>query len=404
MTMLATTNNSHAANVPLLSHTGVVTTGTRMVGPDILRSLAILLVMLVHLPLNATPGTLVTVREYGWLGVDIFFVLSGYLIGTQLFKEVTRTGAVDFKSFYLRRAFRIFPAFFVVLGLYALVPVLRDNSAMQPLWKFATFTVNLGFDPREGNAFSQAWTLAVEEQFYLVLPLLVLLLYKRVGTGWVLALAGLLTLAGIGLRYVIWDMQVGTLVTEGQLRPAFATYLRDIYYPTYTRLDGLLFGVLLAAARFFKPELCRQYLPPKLTIPSGLIFVITALICFVDRGPLAGQGIFPVFQAQLGAVAGFPLISIGIALLFCAMLDLEHVLSRWPVPGAALVATLSYSLYLTHKSVFHVTRLVVGEENLQGTFGFFAYLIASFVVAAVLWLFVERTFLHLRDKMQSSLN
>ncbi len=401
MTILATTTNSLAGNFSPLSHASVVVTGTRMVGPDILRSLAILLVMLVHLPLNATPGILVTVREYGWLGVDIFFVLSGYLIGTQLFKEVTRTGTVDFKSFYLRRAFRIFPAFFVVLGLYALVPILRDSPAMQPLWKFATFTVNLGFDPRAGNAFSQAWTLAVEEQFYLVLPLLVLFLYKRVGTGWVLGLAGLLTLAGIVLRYAIWDIQVGTLVAEGQFRPAFATYLRDVYYPTYTRLDGLLFGVVLAASRFFKPELCRQYLPPKVTIPSGLIFVIAALICFVDRGPLAGQGIFPVFQAQLGAVAGFPLISIGIALLFCAMLDLEHVLSRWPVPGAALVATLSYSLYLTHKSAFHVMRLVVGEQNLQGSFGFVVYLIASFVVAAVLWFCVERTFLHLRDRLLS---
>ncbi|WCK80381.1 acyltransferase family protein [Agrobacterium fabrum] len=401
MTILATTNNSHAGNFSQLSHASVVAAGSRMVGPDILRSLAILLVMLVHLPLNATPGILVTVREYGWLGVDIFFVLSGYLIGMQLFKEVTRTGAVDFKSFYLRRAFRIFPAFFVVLGLYALVPVLRDNPAMQPLWKFATFTVNLGFDPRAGNAFSQAWTLAVEEQFYLVLPLLVLFLYKRIGTGWVLGLAGLLMLAGVVLRYAIWDIQVGSLVAEGQFRPAFATYLRDVYYPTYTRLDGLLFGVVLAAARFFKPQLCRQYLSPKVTIPSGLIFVIAALICFVDRGPLAGQGIFPVFQAQLGAVAGFPLISIGIALLFCAMLDLEHVLSRWPVPGAALVATLSYSLYLTHKSVFHVMRQLVGEENLQGSFGFVVYLIASFVVAVVLWFCVERTFLRLRDRLLS---
>lgn len=400
MTILATTNNAHMDNFSSLSHTSVVATGTRMVGPDILRSLAILLVMLVHLPLNATPSLLVTVREYGWLGVDIFFVLSGYLIGTQLFREMTRTGAVDFKSFYLRRAFRIFPAFFVVLGLYALVPVLRDNPTMQPLWKFATFTVNLGFDPREGNAFSQAWTLAVEEQFYLVLPLLVLLLYKRIGTGWLLALAGLLTIAGIVLRYTIWDAQVGTLVAEGQFRPAFATYLRDVYYPTYTRLDGLLFGVVLAAARFFKPALCRRYLPPTVTIPSGLIFVIVALLCFVDRGPLAGQGIFPVFQAQLGAVAGFPLISIGIALLFCAMLDLEHVLSRWPVPGAALIATLSYSLYLTHKSAFHVMRLVVGEEHLQGGVGFLAYLAASIAVAAVLWLCVEQPFLRLRDRLR----
>lgn len=402
MTMLAATNHLQVGSPPWQAQVGVVATGTRMVGPDILRSLAILLVMLVHLPLNATPGVLVTVREYGWLGVDIFFVLSGHLIGTQLFKEITRSGAVDFKSFYLRRAFRIFPAFFVVLALYALVPMLRDAPTMQPLWKFATFTVNLGFDPREGNAFSQAWTLAVEEQFYLVLPLLVLMLYGRFGTGWVVALAGILTLSGIVLRYAIWDTQVGVLVADGQFRPAFATYLRDVYYPTYTRLDGLLFGVVLAATRFFKPKLCRQYLPPKVTLPLGLAFVIVALICLAIRGPLAGQGIFPVFQAQLGAVAGFPLISIGIALLFCAMLDLEHVLNRWPVPGAALVATLSYSLYLTHKSAFHVMRLVVGEENLQGSLGLVFYLIASFAVAAVLWFCVERTFLQLRDRMLSS--
>jgi len=402
MTVLAITNNSNAGIASSFSPSSVAAARSRMVGPDILRSLAILLVMLVHLPLNATPGIFVNVREYGWLGVDIFFVLSGYLIATQLFKEATRTDTVDFKSFYLRRAFRIFPAFFVVLGLYILVPVLRDNPAMQPVWKFATFTVNLGFDPREGNAFSQAWTLAVEEQFYLVLPLLVLLLYKRIGTVWVLGLAGTLTLAGILLRYAIWDMQVGTLVEAGEFRAAFATYLRGVYYPTYTRLDGLLFGAVLAAARFFKPELCRQYLPPKVTIPLGLVFVVTALLCFMDRGPLAGQGIFPVFQAQLGAVLGFPLISVGIALLFCAMLDLEHVIGRWPVPGVALVATLSYSLYLTHKSVFHVMRLIVGEGNLQGNFGFVVYLIASLAVAAVLWFCVERTFLHLRNRLLPS--
>lgn len=401
MTMLIINGNPDTGGVSRHSQSSDVATGARMVGPDILRSLAILLVMLVHLPLNATPGVLVTVREYAWLGVDIFFVLSGYLIGTQLFKEIARTGAVDFRSFYVRRAFRIFPAFFVVLGLYAIVPMLRDNPTMQPLWKFATFTVNLGFDPREGNALSQAWTLAVEEQFYLVLPLLVLLLYRRIGTGRALALAGLLALAGGMLRYAIWDVQVGALVAEGQFRPAFATYLRDVYYPTYTRLDGLLFGVLLAAARFFKPELCRQYLPLRVTVPLGLIFVIAALICFVDRGPLAGQGIFPVFQAQLGAVAGFPLISIGIALLFCAMLDLESVLSRWPLPGAAAVATLSYSLYLTHKSVFHLLRLAIGEEKLQGTFGFVAYLVASIGAATLLWFCVERTFLRFRDRLLS---
>ncbi len=153
---------------------------SRAIGPDLLRAAAILLVMLVHLPVEATPSVLLGVRTYGWLGVDVFFVLSGFLIGSQLFKEISRTGRVDIKSFYIRRAFRIFPAFFTVLGLYALFPILRDAPTMQPLWSFATFTVNFNFDPRVGRAFSQAWSLCVEEHFYLTLPILVLLLYRRI--------------------------------------------------------------------------------------------------------------------------------------------------------------------------------------------------------------------------------
>ncbi|KSV84390.1 acyltransferase [Sinorhizobium sp. GL28] len=357
--------------------------------------------MLVHLPVEATPSLLVGVRTYGWLGVDIFFVLSGFLIGTQLFKEVSRTGGVDLKAFYLRRAFRIFPAFFVVLGLYAIFPVLRDAPTMQSVWSFATFTVNFDFDPRVGRAFSQAWSLCVEEHFYLVLPLLVLLLHRRISMGGTLLIAGSMVIAGMILRYAIWENQVGVLVEAGKLREAFAVYLRDVYYPTYTRLDGLMVGVMLAAARFFKPDLCKRYAPPRVALPVGVALVVAALVLFSIRGPLEGTNLFLVFQAQLGTVAGFPLISIGIGFILGAMLDLEPVLRRWPVPGAAVVAALSYSLYLTHKSVFHLDRLIFGEENLQGGFGFVVYLVTSFAAATVLWFCVERTFLLLRDRFLS---
>jgi peptidoglycan/LPS O-acetylase OafA/YrhL len=374
---------------------------SRAVGPDVLRSLAILLVMLVHLPVEATPSMLVGVRNYAWVGVDIFFVLSGFLIGTQLFKEVSRTGGVDLRSFYLRRAFRIFPAFFVVLGLYAIFPILRDAPTMQSIWSFATFTVNFDFDPRIGRAFTQAWSLCVEEHFYLVLPLLVLLLHRRIGMGSTLLIAVAIVIAGMILRYTIWESQVGVLVDANKLRDAFAVYLRDVYYPTYTRLDGLMFGAILAAARFFKPELCKRYTPPHIALPVGVALVMTAVVLFSVRGPLAGTNLFLVFQAQLGSVAGFPLISIGIALILGAMLDLEQVMRRWPIPGAAVVATLSYSLYLTHKSAFHVDRLIFGEENLQGGFGFVVYLVTSFVVATTLWFCVERTFLVLRARVLS---
>lgn len=399
MNTIASSDSAHFPSAECFSSQITEKVQSRTVGPDVLRSLAILLVMLVHLPVEATPSLLLGVRTYAWLGVDIFFVLSGFLIGTQLFKEVSRTGGVDLRSFYLRRAFRIFPAFFVVLGLYAIFPVLRDAPTMQSVWSFATFTVNFDFDPRVGRAFSQAWSLCVEEHFYLVLPLLVLLLHRRIGLGSTLLIAGLMMIAGMTLRYAIWESKVGVLVDAGKLRDAFAVYLRDVYYPTYSRLDGLTFGVILAAARFFRPELCKRYAPPHVALPVGAALVVAALLLFSIRGPLAESNLFLVFQAQLGAVAGFPLISIGIALILGAMLDLEQILRRWPIPGAVMVATLSYSLYLTHKSVFHLDKLIFGEESLRGGSGFLIYLATSFAVATVLWFCVERTFLLLRNRV-----
>ncbi|MBX4863746.1 acyltransferase [Rhizobium bangladeshense] len=401
MNIVANSDSAYFPSARSLSSQTIEKVQTRAVGPDVLRSLAILLVMLVHLPIEATPSMLVGIRNYAWVGVDIFFVLSGFLIGTQLFKEISRTGGVDLKSFYLRRAFRIFPAFFVVLGLYAMFPILRDAPTMQSIWSFATFTVNFDFDPRTGRAFTQAWSLCVEEHFYLVLPLLVLLLHRRISLHLTLLIAAAMVIAGMILRYTIWESKVGVLVDADKLRDAFAVYLRDVYYPTYTRLDGLMFGVILAAARFFKPELCKRYAPPLIALPLGIALVVAALVLFSIRGPLAGTNLFLVFQAQLGSVAGFPLISIGIALILSAMLDLEHVLKRWPVPGAMVVATLSYSLYLTHKSAFHIDRLIFGEANLQGGSGFVVYLVTSFAVAIVLWFCVERSFLRLRDRILS---
>lgn len=160
-----------------------------------------------------------------------------------------------------------------------------------------------------------------------------------------------------------------------------------------------MFGVLLAAARFFRADDYRRYVPPRVAMPLGAALVVGALLLFSIRGPLEGSNVFPVFQALPGAIAGFPAISLGIALLLGAMLDLEPSLKRWPIPGAVTVATLSYSLYLTHKSVFHIDRVLFGKENLEGGVGFIIYLITSFTVAAVLWFCVERTFLLLRDRV-----
>jgi peptidoglycan/LPS O-acetylase OafA/YrhL len=88
---------------------------SRAVGPDLLRAFAILVVMLRHMPHAITPPFLAPVQTVAWAGVDLFFVLSGYLIGTQLLKSMRFGGALHLGDFYVRRALRILPAFATVL-------------------------------------------------------------------------------------------------------------------------------------------------------------------------------------------------------------------------------------------------------------------------------------------------
>lgn len=117
------------------------------------------------------------VHRFGWIGVDLFFVLSGYLIGGQLLAGVARGQGINLGRFFARRALRILPAYFVVLAIYVFLPSWREYPEMFPSWKFLLSVQNIGL--RGGTAFSHAWSLAVEDQFYLLLPLVLLLIIRR---------------------------------------------------------------------------------------------------------------------------------------------------------------------------------------------------------------------------------
>ena len=114
----------------------------RLHGLDTLRAFAIGLVILYHLE-SFLPNTLTPVADMGWAGVDLFFVLSGYLIGAQLLRPFTRNQPLRIGEFYLRRAYRILPAYLVVLLLYIAVPAWRESPGLDAAWKFLTFTRNL---------------------------------------------------------------------------------------------------------------------------------------------------------------------------------------------------------------------------------------------------------------------
>ncbi len=144
----------------------------KLLGLDHLRALAITYVLLFHYQIFAHPNWVNKVGGFGWTGVDLFFVLSGFLIAGQLFAAIAKGQPIAMREFFTKRFFRIIPPYLLILGLYVAFPLLREREQMAPFWKYLTFTVNFGLDYRQTGMFTHSWSLCVEEQFYLVLPLI----------------------------------------------------------------------------------------------------------------------------------------------------------------------------------------------------------------------------------------
>src|SRR5438874_2450213 len=302
----------------------------RQPGLDLLRALAIIVVVVYHAALFGfkLPGR---VDRFGWIGVDLFFVLSGYLIGGQLLAPLARGQRIKLGRFFTRRALRIMPAYFAVLAIYFLLPPWREYSEMsQPLWKFLLSVQNIAL--HGGTAFSHAWSLAVEDQFYLALPFLLLFLFRRPCTA--IIIPCLLVVGGIALRTFLAALYPSV---DGGV--SFRGFQAWIYYPTWTRLDPLVFGVALSATEKFRPQWWQRLtdLAPWFWLPAiGLISYALWL----------GEGDYINFAA---CVWQFPLIAIAFAaLLVCAQSD-RLPLRRVKIPGAAFVASIAYSAYLVQK-------------------------------------------------------
>src|SRR5215472_10365049 len=195
----------------------------RQPGLDLLRALAIIVVVIYHTGIYgfALPYD---IHRFGWVGVDLFFVLSGYLIGGQLLNQLRRRGQLRLGRFYARRALRIMPAYFVVLAVYFCLPALREFPTISPLWKFLLSVQNIGL--RGGTAFSHAWSLAVEDQFYLLLPIVLLLLILNRSRRLALAVPFLIVICGLLLRNYLAHQLPGN---TGGVSPR--GYQLWIYYP-----------------------------------------------------------------------------------------------------------------------------------------------------------------------------
>ena len=370
-------------------------------GLDTLRALAILLVFCYHYMVfvsgEATFGWLSTA---GWVGVDLFFVLSGYLIGNQVFALWVTGHKISLRAFYARRALRTWPVFWLVLAAFFVFPASMGGRPPPPLWTFLTFTQNYQLQP--GTAFSHAWSLCIEEQFYAVFPLVVLgawwlrarlhggtavLTQSQLGLrlAWLL-MASLLAL-GVGARTVLW-FQYG--LEEGN---AIQGYHPHIYYATLCRFDEFLPGLAVAMVKNFYPAQWRRVTESGLVFFSvGLLACAAMLVGVLNFYSIDGYG-YGFFMTAFG----YSLIAWTFGLLVASALAPRSPWHWLKVPGAHHLALWSYSIYLIHKPLaFHIHRHAV-QWSLTPGLEIIAVALGSLALGAFLYYLVELPFMRWRD-------
>ncbi len=336
---------------------------------DGLRAIAVITVMFFHAGFKYFHG--------GYIGVDIFFVISGYLITTIILTELEE-GKFSLVLFYERRARRIIPPLFVVMAaslLYAwfwLLPVdMREFS--QSLVAVSSFSSNILFWITSGywdtsNEFKpllHTWSLAVEEQYYFLFPLFLMLLWKY-QKQWIFSSILMLTVISLGMAQ--WG---------AYNEPIAAFYLLP------TRVWELAIGAGIGYLFLHRNPEIEKILSHKLLKETlsffGLILIIFAVIIFDEKTP------YPSLYTL------FPTIGTGLLITFSSSETMAgRLLSFRPL---VFIGLISYSAYLWHQPLFAFTRLRNPENTDELVFT--ALILLSLVLAYFSWLYIEKPF---RDK------
>jgi peptidoglycan/LPS O-acetylase OafA/YrhL len=356
-----------------------VTVGhSRNAGLDGLRGIAVLLVVLGHAAGafrsaedDGRSKSLAVVFN-GGLGVIIFFVLSGYLITSILMRERARTGRISLPDFYLRRAFRILPAFYVFLAVVSALALTHVVDVGAP--ELASAGLFLHDYWSAGNSWwlGHTWSLAVEEQFYLLWPLA--LIWMRPRTASRIALGYLLVAPVLRVAsYVLW--------------PASRDHVWEMFH---TRADSLLVGCLLALVPVTHPavyeRLRRLAQRPVLPVLAVALLVVSSALDVA----FGGRWSFP---------AGYTLMSVAAGSLVLVVVAreggsrLQRALAWRPVVTVGLI---SYSLYLWQQ-LFLPQVETAGPSKLGEILLRVALALAT---ATISYLLVEKPFLRLKDRVQ----
>jgi peptidoglycan/LPS O-acetylase OafA/YrhL len=347
---------------------------------DGLRGLAILLVVFLH------NFGFMRYFFFGWLGVDLFFVLSGFLITGILLDSVSKKRFL--KNFYTRRALRIFPLYYLVLAICLfLVPLLRypvfDMHYYQQngLW-LAVFLQNWLYIFKQQTGSSMLlhfWSLAVEEQFYLVWPAVILFVKDPRKLLWVLISVLLAVMIG---RYLLWIFHIQHLAY-------------DSFY-TFTRIDGICVGSLIAVLIRIKPDFLKNYRHIIVLVLAAVNFLMYFLnqntsvrlpyLAFVGYTTFAVMFGFLVYEAVVGKTRIIMAIFQNAVLRFFGRISYGLYVYHWP-----LYLILSPFFYHMFLRILPTGQWAVFASSLTVT-------IIAVVVSVLSYRFFENYFLKLKNK------
>ena len=293
----------------------------------------------------------------GWVGVDLFFVLSGFLVSGLLFKEYRKTGAMSPGRFLVRRGFKIYPGFYCLLFFIAGLTLLRDPHAFHwPRFLAEGLFVQNYFE----GIFGHTWSLAVEEHFYLSLAFVLFLLSKTT----ILNRRSLFLRLGFGTILLVFSMRlVNALLSPTASISGTDFTLGSQYHVTHLRLDGLLFGVMLSYLYHFENarllRFCQRWRIPMILL--GLLIVLLV-------APWLNIQTISLYPSN-----GFWLGTIGFTLLYFAwggvLMGAIALPARvWNNAVGRIVAWVgfySYSIYLWH--LFIAATVIKGVAALRLT-------------------------------------
>jgi peptidoglycan/LPS O-acetylase OafA/YrhL len=365
-------------------------------GLDTLRACAIVLVFMYHYEVFVSgAATFGWLSEVGWTGVDLFFVLSGYLIANQLFAGLARGEALSLPRFYARRALRTLPVFWGVLAAFVLFPAAMGGRPPPPWWRFLTFTQNIGLQP--GTAFSHAWSLCVEEQFYLVLPALLAagawLARRRVtltrAHGW--ALMGALVAGAVIVRGVLWQRYGRPADGRGD------GYMSWVYFNTACRFDEFIPGVAVAMLKNFHRATWDRLMARGGPLSAVGAVAVAAMLTLAYRDYYVA-GAWGFFMTTFG----YSLLAMAFALLVAAALSPSARVLRWRIPGADRLALWSYATYLSHKPLAYFLAHRLEPLGVSDGTRLAIIAVACVAMGGVLYWLVEAPFMALRDRVVPS--